>query len=95
MALISLSNWSEARPQVGGYANPISWAIAHIKAGGDVALGLYSVQESDGTAIVGAVFDSEDPIIPDAPRVRVALNLSDLLRPVLSGAEALQSRVVN
>ncbi len=89
-ALYALTSWSPVRPQVTQYDTPIEWAIEHIRAGGDMALAIYSARQDDFTCVVAAVFDVEEPITPELPLVRIALNLGDLLLPVLRRAEALR-----
>lgn len=95
-ALFAMRNWSPIRPQVGGYSTPLLWAMAHVQSGGDVALAIYSAQQGDelGLGIVAAIFDTDEAIIPEAPLVRIAVNLGDLLLPVLTRAEALRVRKV-
>lgn len=91
-ALHALNSWSPIRPKVAEYKTPIEWAIEHIRADGDVALAIYSARQDNVTGIAAVLFDTEDPIIPDGCMVRIALNLGDLLLPVLSRAEQLKSR---
>jgi hypothetical protein len=89
-ALHALNSWSTVRPKIAHYKTPIEWAIEHIRAGGDVALAIYSCRKDGLTGIVAVLFDTEDPIIPDGCIVRIALSLADLLLPVLRRAEALK-----
>ena len=86
-ALQAMTNWSIIRPQVADYARPIDWAMAHIRAGGDVALAIYTCKQGPEVCIVSAVFDAGAPLIPRYPVIRIAISLTDVLAHILSTAD--------
>lgn len=93
MAMHALREWTINTPQVGTYETPLTWAIAHIQGGGDMALAVYSAADETGITCIGALFDPQDPVIPAQPIIRIAVNLSDLLRPLLQRAAQLAATV--
>lgn len=93
-AIFAMRQWSPIRPQVANYENPLQWAMAHVQSGGEVALAIYSARQGEKLGIVAAIFDTDEPIIPEGALVRIAVNLGDLLLPVLTRAEALRVRKV-
>lgn len=93
-AILAMRQWSQIRPQVANYETPLLWAMAHVQSGGDVALAIYSARQGEKLGIVASIFDTEEPIIPEGALVRIAINLGDLLLPVLTRARALRVRKV-